>query len=314
MIQAPALPPYRSLSPEIMRYDSEHNDISNDPKDAPLRNGHLALEVCSLQQEIMKVAPSMACVSDPEAIESIFERCLAVDRKFQDWRRTLPSYWEVSTPWFGNDQSNTRSQSSPTTSTFRLSHMLTYPTLHIAEMYNQHRLHRIKLQVIIMKCAFKQATSHDYQSEEYAEAIASHRTAHRICLDTVNDICATIPFHFGEKPAQIGPQLDATPAQVPTLDPQSRSRSPLQSTTPNLPPSGRNPPQPALRKNMGYFMLLQPLLFAQAVVGVPDGQREWILEQAREICGRTGMDEGMIGVRFEGMRREWREGFWPIGG
>ena len=216
----------------------------------------------------MEASPSMTYASDANAIESILERCVHVDRRFQDWRRTIPSQCETLSPCFGSDQPST-----PTNSTFYPNHMLTYPTLHIAEMDNQHRLHRIKLQIIIMKCASKMAVYHSNQSQKYAEMSAGHEAPHRVCLDTVNDICATVPFHFGEKPTSLGPTPNEIPRQIPNLGPQSPFELPtctdhsaqqgaptatrsIRSTGSTTPPSGRNTPQPALRKNMGYFMLL----------------------------------------------------------
>ena len=331
MTQAPALPTHRSLSPEIMRYDSENNDISNEPKDAPLRSGHLALEVCSLQEEMMKASPSLTYASDAKVLKSILERCLDIDERFQDWQRTLPSQWETSLPWFERDLPNAHSQSSPNTSAYRLSHMLAYPTLHIAEMYNQNRIHRIKLQVIIMQCAFKIATSHECQREEYIQASTTYKTAHRVCLEAVNDICATVPFHFGERPRQIGPTPNIIPTQIPNLGSRSNREIPIRTgipARPNLvvpqPPlqsteaTGRSigvsPPQPALRRNMGFYMLLQPLLFAQSVVGVSDGQRAWVMDQAMAICQRTGMDEEVLRMRFGHMRKQWEKDFWPLDG
>ena len=324
MITTPTLPPYRSLSPEILRYDAENSEISDDPKDAPLRLGDLALQICSLQEEAVNISSVTSYTFGTKGIDSILKRSMTMNQKFLDWHSTLPPEWEISSPQSRHDQSDASTMSSTSHTKFYMSHVLTYPTLHIAEMYNQYRLHRVKNQVIIMKCASKIASSLQAQSHEYVQASAIYKAAHRVCLDIVNDICATVPIHFGKKPPHDGgPSLQCSIIgsqghQLPTpSDTRMQQRNPatalsLKSTTAAALLSGRETQQPTLRKNMGYYMLLQPLLFAQAVVGVPDEQREWVMDQAKEICQRTGMDEPMIRMRFERMRMEWKRGFDPL--
>lgn len=49
-----------------------------------------------------------------------------------------------------------------------------------------------------------------------------------------------------------------------------------------------------LRRPVGVFMLLQPLVVAYSALGVPAGHKAWIISKSLEITKHIGMDEGIV--------------------
>ena len=337
---------HKPLSDEVMRYGQEDLDVSKRPKDSPVRLANLALAIFSLRGEV-EAGLSSSIKVNPLMITSSLEKARNLDLDLLLWRRALPDSWETMSMPTQSDTNVMHDHPTCAEPPHWLGSTATYPSYHTAGLLNQYRINRIAVQTIVIECASRlmDIFSSERLSQETAQMTATKEDAHHICGIMVDEICASVPFLLGNDSVRL---IDGPTSSV-NLDTWDTPSTPgLQSTIaesldyvrkPNSTPinnsaaqyvrlnaipgslimqnaftkswesQAKQDPQPSLTRNIGCYMLLQPLIVANSVPNLPTAQKLWMHNQAMEICRRTGMEAGMVerGMARGATRWSWNK-------
>lgn len=146
-----------------------------------IKSGEIRAEVTRL----------MTCMArTPENVEimlSMIRRAQMVDQEVVNWMKNLPEHWNFKTVAWEDHVPNgdyTKAEVFP-------GRVDLYTDFWIASVWNMARTARLILASLTVRCAAWVCSPVDYRTTpEYA-------TAARICVDTITDIVASVPYHLG---------------------------------------------------------------------------------------------------------------------
>jgi hypothetical protein len=162
------------------------NDAVQDQSAASCQR--LNITVGELRAEVNRLLASLP--RSPENIELLVDmirRCQTVDQECLNWARNLPPDFQFKTvAWEDNVPNGEFSQAEVFPG-----RVDAYQDLWIASIWNMCRCSRIILASLIVRCAAWICSPVDYRTTpEYA-------TAARTCVETINDIIASVPYQLG---------------------------------------------------------------------------------------------------------------------
>jgi hypothetical protein len=205
-----------------------------------------------------EVTRLMSTVSrSPENIELMLDmirRAQTVDQEISTWLRDIPENWMWKTVAWEDSVPNgdySKAETFP-------GRVDVYPDFWIASVINMARVARLTLASIIVRCAAWVCSPVDYRTTpEYA-------TAARICVDTITDIIASVPYHLGW---------------------HLRRPDIMQKANSSAFACGLEDAQKGLA---GYF-LTYPLIFVQGQDYCTDAQRAWVSGRLKYIGDEMGV-------------------------
>jgi hypothetical protein len=143
-------------------------------------------------------SPSPRAFSAPdssiEILHSILAPALDLDSRFALWSKSLPTFWNpimVSSPACIPDSVAEAGLYGPSCDI--------YPSLHIANLWNEYRTARINVLRIVLTC---QRSLVHYPSID-DDTDPTHDYAADMVQSLTDAFCASIPFHFGNKTAPV---------------------------------------------------------------------------------------------------------------
>jgi len=146
------------------------------------------IRTSELRAEVTRLMASLA--RTPENVElmlDVIRRVQAVDQELVTWIRNLPDLYQFKTvAWIDNVPNGDYANAEAFPGRVDL-----YRDFWTASVYNMARVCRLVLASITVRCAAWVCSPVDYRTTpEYA-------TAARICVDTITDIVASVPYHLG---------------------------------------------------------------------------------------------------------------------
>ena len=302
----------QSLSDTVLNFEKEERKSPPSLENAPERLADTALAIYHLRSEIHALFTNAPQSLNVALLQSILQSSRALDRALLEWRQTLPPTWEIRTNPSAEEQEALFQNPASAHSATWLGSLAIYPTKIISDLFNQFRMHRIIVQTIIIRVASRLATvdqDRDKEtSNETVEILHMEEDARRASLELVDEICASIPFHLGSMAPTF--TTNEVTSQVSFVKSAQVHHFQCAPTALNI-LSAHDHPQflpdtsspggvrvPFIGDKMGSFMLLQALIVAASVPGIPGLQRSWMLQKALEACERTGVDKRMIESRI----------------
>jgi hypothetical protein len=157
----------------------------------------LSLKAGELRGEITRLMASVTRTPEnAELVQSLMHRAQALDDELAAWMHSVPEAWQFRTlcwqlhslavPGGGSAGGGdyTKAEVFP-------GRVDMYSDFWVAAMWNQARTTRLVLMSIAVRCAAWVCSPVDYRTTpEYA-------TAARVCVDTITDILASVPYHLG---------------------------------------------------------------------------------------------------------------------
>jgi hypothetical protein len=167
-----------------------------------------SLKAGELRAEITRIMAGAARTPENiELVQDLMQRAQALDKEVEAWMYSVPEAWRYRTlcwqrhnlavPGGGSDYS--KAEVFP-------GRVDVYTDFWVASVWNQARTTRLVLMSIAVRCAAWVCSPVDYRTTpEYA-------TAARVCVDTIADILASVPYHLGwhTKHKDLFPKEDAT--------------------------------------------------------------------------------------------------------
>jgi hypothetical protein len=167
-------------------------DAIMEPTAAELQR--LGLKAGELRAEITRVIASAARTPDNiRLVQDLMHQAQTLDEEVAAWMRSVPPNWkpktvcwqqqhELGVPGGATDYSE--AEVFP-------GRVDVYHDFPIAGIWNQARTTRLILMSVAVRCAAWVCSPVDYRTT------ATYATAARICMDTIADILASVPFHLG---------------------------------------------------------------------------------------------------------------------
>lgn len=161
--------------------DAVQNEYAAKCQRINIKTGELRAEINRLMTSISRTPENVDIMLD------IIRRCQVVDQETLEWERGLPDYFKFKTVAWEDHVPNgdyTKAEVFP-------GRVDAYQDLWVASVWNLMRCSRIILASLIVRCAAWVCSPVDYRTTpEYA-------TAARICVDTITDIIASVPYQLG---------------------------------------------------------------------------------------------------------------------
>ena len=175
-----------SGNPPTMGVEWWMNDAVKDSNAADCQR--LSIRVAELRAEVNRLL--VALPRTPENVEVMFEMlrtCQNIDQEFTHWSQGLPAAYDWQTVAWEDHVPNgdyTQAEVYP-------GRVDAYQDLYIASVWNLMRSSRVILASLIVRTVAWICAPLDYRTTpEYA-------TAARICVETINDIIASVPYQLG---------------------------------------------------------------------------------------------------------------------
>jgi hypothetical protein len=151
----------------------------------------LALEVSELRAYVTHLMTTVARTPDNiKLMKDAIQRARAIDDEHIEWMKNLPEYWAPTTVAWEDKVPHgdyTQAEVYPGRVDF-------YDDVYIASVWNLARVSRVILASLTVRCAAWVCAPVDYRTTpEYA-------TAARICVDTITDVIASVPYQLGWQP------------------------------------------------------------------------------------------------------------------
>ncbi|KAK3936900.1 hypothetical protein QBC46DRAFT_461206 [Diplogelasinospora grovesii] len=148
----------------------------------------LNLRTSELRAEVTRVMTTVARTPENvELMQCLMRRAQELDADSVEWMRRLPEHWQYKTLCWEDHVPNgdySRAEVFP-------GRVDVYNDFWIASVWNMARTNRLILASITVRCAAWVCSPVDYRTTpEYA-------TAARVCMDTITDILACVPYHLG---------------------------------------------------------------------------------------------------------------------
>lgn len=150
-----------------------------------LLTGELRADITRLMTGVTRTPQNI------ELVEDLMHRAQSLDEQVAAWMDSVPDTWQFKTLCWqlqslavpgGNDYY--RAEVFP-------GRVDAYSDFWVAGVWNQARTTRLVLMSIIVRCAAWVCSPVDYRTTpEYA-------TASRVCVDTISDILASVPYYLG---------------------------------------------------------------------------------------------------------------------
>ena len=231
---------------------STWTNMSQDvPKTAGLRFDDLNFEVANLQALASRF-DSVSTVQDIPIL-SILKKATELDQRLLAWTSTVPDDWlptQVSGPQ-GIPQSVRKAG-------LYQDYCNIYKSILIAYTFNSHSCSRIKLQLTILSCI-----KHLNFTSDNSEMISE--TASEIIQDLADTICASVPYHLGDR-MTIG-RIDDKTIKYPPV--------------PGLPvPDGH---QAAAAAQGGWYLATRMSELLSPGLPLRAGQQQWIEGQMQRV-------------------------------
>jgi hypothetical protein len=162
------------------------NDAAKDESAAACQR--INLKTSELRAEVTRVMTGAS--RNPETIEmmlALMARAKTLDQEVVTWMENLPEHFQFKTLCWEDNVPNgdfTKADVFP-------GRVDVYTDFWIASVWNMGRTIRLILASVTVRCAAWICSPVDYRTTpEYA-------TANRICVDTITDIIASVPYHLG---------------------------------------------------------------------------------------------------------------------
>lgn len=195
----------------------------------------------------------------------LLARVRELDCRLVDWYDTIPEAWVPVTIWAtgGGGISDSIGAAG-----LYQSHCTVHESVFIANMLNGHACTRIKVQLLLLDClelidADQVSFGDDFEASH--SIVSMRETAKSIVQDLADAICASIPFHLGDRNEAL--RIDDTSVQYPRI---GISLLPQEHYITAAAHGGI-----FLITKLTQLLSLGPLL--------REGQREWILGQMGRI-------------------------------
>ena len=285
-------------------------------ENAPERLADIALAIYHLRNEIHALSSSPQKGFNVASLQSTLERSRKLDRALVEWRQTLPSTWECQVNLSKGDQGELYHDPASVHPATWLGKCTAYPTNNVSGILTQFRMHRMIVQTVIIRCASGLAAVEQGQDlwMENSDKSIIEMEARITSLGLVDQICASAPFHLGivapttaadamrpQSPcaniaqSSLINSFQSTPTAPEAISAPTRLQSVLKS-------SSAQGTRCLLKDKIGAFSLLQALMVANTVPGIPSLQKRWMLDTALIACKRTGIDQKMIETRLRSER------------
>ena len=146
-------------------------------------------------------AQELAKPSTPKTPETIAEilgairRAQDLDRRLEDWARTLPPEWRSEVGKVVTDE-----PAEPLSAFFWPGPVYVYVDVNVANVMNEYRIARLLCQSVVLLCvgalpAGATAAAGERLQRSYTEAVY-------IAQQMVNEVCSTVPFMLGFHPGR----------------------------------------------------------------------------------------------------------------
>jgi hypothetical protein len=152
------------------------------------KSQRLSLRMSELRAEVNRLMATLT--RTPENIELMLEalrKCQTLDQECVNWFKSLPDEYQPKTVTWEDYVPNgdyTKAEVYP-------GRVDVYSDLMVASIHNMARCSRLLLASLTVRCAAWVCSPVDYRTTpEYA-------TAAKICVDTITDIIASVPFQLG---------------------------------------------------------------------------------------------------------------------
>ena len=123
-----------------------------------------------------------------QLVRSLMQQAMSLDERTAAWMDAVPEAWRFKTLCWHVDNLGSGDYANAEVFPGRVD---VYSDYWVAGVWNQARTTRLVLMSVAVRCAAWVCSPVDYRTTpEYA-------TAARVCVDTISDIIASIPFHCG---------------------------------------------------------------------------------------------------------------------
>lgn len=227
----------------------------------------LGLDACMVRlalmrthlQEIWRDAKTTKLLDLQAELQKVIVEALEIDKELARWAATLPREWIYTTQ--GESSTIRDSPTIEEQTPERLQYGSTislYPNFEQAAMWNRYRGSRVVIGCILQKAlAYTDLPNLDETGNEQKHPSLSPRKIQEEMQGFVDDICASVPYHFDV----MGVNSDLPRHGKPRLETIGARRA---------------------------FLLSWPLTISMAATGIPAHQRKWIRCRILDIGKITG--------------------------
>ncbi|KAL2186002.1 hypothetical protein L209DRAFT_688808 [Thermothelomyces heterothallicus CBS 203.75] len=152
----------------------------------------LSLKVGELRAEVIRLVSSVTRTQENIGrVQDLMRRAQDLDQQAAAWMKSVPEAWQPRTLCW-----QLQSLAVPGGSDYSKAEVFpgrvdAYRDFWVASVWNQVRTTRLILMSIIVRCAAWVCSPLDYRTTpEYATSV-------RVCVDTISDILASVPYHLG---------------------------------------------------------------------------------------------------------------------
>ncbi|KAL2170403.1 hypothetical protein VTG60DRAFT_4889 [Thermothelomyces hinnuleus] len=152
----------------------------------------LSLKVGELRAEVIRLMSSVTRTQENIGrVQDLMRRAQDLDQQAAAWMKSVPEAWQPRTLCWQLQSLAVPSGSDYSKAEVFPGRIDAYRDFWVASVWNQVRTTRLILMSIIVRCAAWVCSPLDYRTTpEYA-------TAARVCVDTISDILASVPYHLG---------------------------------------------------------------------------------------------------------------------
>ncbi|KAI5859920.1 hypothetical protein GGS23DRAFT_614380 [Durotheca rogersii] len=154
----------------------------------------LLIKTCELRAELARLMAGPPAPRTPARVEAVLElarRAQDLDRDAVAWMRGVPAGWLPRTvAWVDRRAGGAAAEDYARAEVFP-GRVDAYRDFYTAGVWNMARTARLVLAAIVVRCAAWACAPVDYRTTpEYA-------TAARVCVETIADVIASVPYHLG---------------------------------------------------------------------------------------------------------------------
>jgi hypothetical protein len=156
----------------------------------------LSLKAGELRADATRVMATAARTPENiQLVQGLMHRAQSLDERLTAWMDSVPEAWQFQSPCWHVDNLGSGDYANAAVFPGRVD---VYSDYWVAGVWNQARTTRLVLMSIAVRCAAWVCSPVDYRTTpQYA-------TAARVCVDTISDIIASVPYHFGWQPDRAG--------------------------------------------------------------------------------------------------------------
>ena len=215
----------------------------------------VTMSVVNLRNLAKQIKDTSNDLSNDIANDELLNKALEIDQKLSDWKLSVPQEW-ASAPAVDTSPAALRKFQAYG------DRMDIYYDVWVAGTWNSYRSSRILVNLVVLMCIDRLAATGSSTPPVDRPSVLSY-------LQTlVDDICASLPYHLGDKKRRGEFHL----ATYPTVDRKPTCRGHLRSAA-----------------SLGGWFLMTPLVACLEVTSLPKRQKLWIIEQFERIITLYGL-------------------------